>query len=201
MNLGLKRTSLAVRAGLLGFVSGVLSCLLAQSHIIYVAREQKTFDHVVWPGLVFALVVLFPISRWAGDSWSRIATVLIASSVVYPIAWRIATSSLVGPSPSWTIMIAEFAFAGFLGSLVLASVFLWRRPGWARAACATVVLGAVIGGLLGANLRAAMTVVHWPLTASDGLGLLVVIWQAVVGASLGRGVQGRQPGSGGDGHH
>jgi len=199
MNSSVKRTSLAVRAGLLGSVSGVLSCLLVESRIIYIAREQKTYDHVVWPGLVFALVVLFPISRWAGDSSSRTATALIASSVVYPIAWRIAISSLVGPSPpSWAIVIAQFAFAGFLGSLVLASVFLCRRPCWAKAVLATVVLGTVIGGLMGANLRAAMTVVHWPVPARDGLGLLAILWQAVVGASLGRGVQGRQPGSGGD---
>jgi len=80
-----------VRWGLLGLVSGVLSCAMSESHIIYLVREQKTADHIVWPGLVFALVVLLPVSRWAGDGWLRTAAALIASSVVYPVAWRIAT--------------------------------------------------------------------------------------------------------------
>ena len=190
LNSGLKHASLTLRAGLLGLVSGTLSCLLVESRIIYVAREQKTYDHVVWPGLVFALVVLFPISRWAGDAWARIAGVLIASSAVYPIAWRIAAPSTAGPS-SWALMIAEFALAGFLGSFVLSSALLFRRPCWVRTAIAAVVLGAVVGGLMGANLRAAMTVVHWPVSARDALGLGVVLWQVVVGASLGWGVQAR----------
>ena len=190
LNSGLKHVSLTVRAGLLGLVSGTLSCLLVESRIIYVAREQKTYDHVVWPGLVFALVVLFPISRWAGDAWARTVGVLIASSVVYPIAWRIAALSTAGPS-SWGLMIAEFALAGFLGSFVLSSVLLFRRPCWVRTAIATIVLGAVVGGLTGANLRAALTVIHWPVSARDALGLSVVLWQAGVGASLGWGVQAR----------
>ncbi len=180
MSSVLKRASLAVRWGFLGLVSGVLSCLMSQSHIIYIVREQKTLDHIVWPGMVFALVVLLPISRWAGDSWLRTAAVLIASSVVYPITWRIAVSGIRHSGP---FMIATFAFAGFLGSFVLASVFLFGRPRWARSSYATVVLGTIVGGLMGASLRAAMTGVHLPF----GLGFFMVLWQAVVGASLGRG--------------
>jgi hypothetical protein len=163
---------------------------MSDSRILYIAREQKTLDHIVWPGLVFALVALVPISRWAGDAWSRTAGALIASSLVYPLAWRIATSSTFGPA-SWAFMIASFALAGFVGSFVLASVFLFRRPRWARAAFATVVLGAAVGGLMGANLRAAMAGVHLPYSARDGLGLSMILWQAVVGAALGRGVQVR----------
>jgi hypothetical protein len=188
LNSGLKHASLTVRAGLLGLISGTLSCLLVESRIIYVAREQKTFDHVVWPGLVFALVVLLPISRWAGDSWLRIVAVLIASSVVYPIAWRIAVPSTDGPS-SWALMIAEFALAGCLGSFVLSSMLLFRRPCGVRTSLATVVLGAAVGGLMGANLWAALSVVHWPIRVRDALGSTLVLWQTVVGASLGWGVQ------------
>ncbi|GEM_PF-3400779 len=187
---GLQRASLTVRAGLLGFVSGLLSCLLAESRIIYIAREQKTFDHVVWPGLVFALVVLLPLSRWVGASRPRIAAALLASSVVYPIAWRIAASSTTGP-PSWALMIAAFALAGLLGSFVLAGVFFFRRPCWANGVFVTVALGAAVAAMMGANLRAAMALADWPLPARDGLALFVVLWQAVVGASLGRGVQVR----------
>ena len=160
---------------------------LVESRIIYVAREQKTYDHVVWPGLVFELVVLFPISRLAGDSWSRIVAVPVASSVAYPVAWRIAAPGSAGPA----LMIAEFAFAGFLRSFVLSGVLLLRRPCGVMTAIATVILGAAVGGLMGANLRATMTVVHWPVTTHDALGLSVVLWQAVVGASLGWGVQRR----------
>jgi apolipoprotein N-acyltransferase len=174
---------------LLGFISGVLSCLLVSSSLIYVAREQKTYDHVVWPGLVFALVVLIPISRWAGDSWPRIVTAFLASSVSYPIAWWISVSHLAGPAPSWVAVIADFAGAGLFGGLVLAGVFLYRRPGWARSTLTTVVLGALIGGLMGANLRAAMATAHWPVDIRTGLGLMVVLWQTVVGASLGAGVK------------
>ena len=177
--------SLAVRWGLLGLVSGVLACLMSQSRIIYVVREQKTLDHIVWPGMVFALVVLFPISRWAGDGWLRTSSALIASSAVYPIAWHIAVS---GIRHSGAFMIATFALAGFLGSFVLASVFLFGRPRWPRAAFATVVLGTVIGGLMGANLRAAMAGLHLPFSARDGLGVFMVLWQTAIGASLGRGV-------------
>ena len=188
MNFGLKRASLTVRAGLLGFVSGVLSCEMAESNIIYIVRLQKTVDNMVWPGIVFALVVLFPISRWARDAWLRTVAALIASSAVYPITFQIAVRGL---GSSWVFMIAAFAFAGLLGSFVLVGVLLFGRPGWGRAACATVVLGAVVGGLMGANLRAAMYGVHWPLSAIDGLALFMVLWQVVVGASLGRGMQGR----------
>jgi hypothetical protein len=156
---------------------------MAQSYII--VREHKTLDHIVWPGLVFALVVLLPTSRWAGDGWLRTAAALIASSVVYPIAWRIAVSDI---GHSATFMIAAYAFSGFLGSFVLASVFLFGRARWVRAACATVILGTVIGGFMGAHLRATMTGVDSPLSARDGLGLFMVVWQTVVGASLGRGV-------------
>jgi hypothetical protein len=150
-----------------------------------VVRAQKTIDHIVWPGVVFALVVLLPISRWAGDGWLRTAAALIVSSVVYPIAWHIAASG-IGRSG---LSISAFAFAGFLGSGVLASVFLFGRPGWVRAACATVVLGTVIGGLMGANLLAGMK--DLPSLGSLGLGVFMVMWQTVVAASLGRGVPAR----------
>jgi len=180
-----KLFSLAVRWGLLGLVSGLLSCAMTQSHIIYVVREQKTLDHIVWPGIVFALVVLLPISRWVRDGWLRTAAAMIASSAVYPIAWLIAASG-IGRSG---LFISAFAFAGFLGSSVLASVFLFRRPCWVRAACATVVLGTVVGGLMGANLLAGMK--GLPSDGPLGLGVFMVVWQTVVAASLGRGVQAR----------
>ena len=67
MNSIRKLFNLAVRWGLLGLVSGLLSCAMAQSHIIYVVRLQKTLDHIVWPGIVFAIVVLLPISRWVRE--------------------------------------------------------------------------------------------------------------------------------------
>jgi hypothetical protein len=180
-----KLFSLAVRWGLLGLVSGLLSCAMSQSYIIYVVREQKTYDHIVWPGLVFALVVLLPISRAARDGWLRTAGALIASSVVYPVAWRIAASGTFHPGP---FMVAEFAFSGFLGSFVLAGVLLFGRPRWVRAACATIVLGTVVGGLMGAHLLAAAKGMELLGTARDGLGIFMVLWQTVVGASLGRAV-------------
>ncbi len=188
MSFDLKHPSLTVRAGLLGCLSGIFSCLLASSSIIYIARAQKTFDHIVWPGLVFAVVVIFPLSRWAGYSRLRMLVAVIASSVVYPFTWRIATLSTSRLSASWEVLTAEFALAGLLGSLVLAVVALFGRAGWARAAAATAVLGAVVGGLMGANLAAAATA-HWPILPRDGLGLFLVLWQAVVGASLGHGIQ------------
>jgi hypothetical protein len=159
---------------------------MSESHIIYLVREQKTADHIVWPGLVFALVVLLPLSRWAGDGWLRTAAVLTASSVVYPVAWRIATLGTVHPGP---FMVVEFAFSGFLGSFVLASLVLFGRPCWVRAACRTVVLGTVIGGVMGAYLFAAVK--GMVLLGRDGLGVLMVVWQTMVGASLGRGVPAR----------
>jgi len=183
MGSTLKRAIMGVRWGFLGFVSGVLSGLMAQSHIIYLTREQKTLDHIVWPGMVFALVVLLPISRWAGDSWLRTAAALIASCTVYPIAWRMAAVSVIGHSAPF--MIASFASAGFLGSFVLASVFLIGRPHWVRAACTTVILGTAVGGLMGTHLGTATTF----LPAGDVLGLYVVAWQTAVGASLGRGAK------------
>lgn len=114
MNSALKRASMGVRWAFVGLVSGLLSCVMAESRIIYLAREQKTLDHIVWPGIVFALVVLLPMSRRAGDSWLQTAAALIASSVVYPIAWRIAALSVIRHSAPLTI--ASFASAGFLGS-------------------------------------------------------------------------------------
>lgn len=181
----LKRVSIGVRWGILGLVSGLLSCAMAQSSLLYLAREQKTVDHIVWPGIVFALVVLLPMSRWAGDGWLRTTTALIASSTVYPISWRIAAVSVIRHSAHF--MIASFACAGFLGSCVLASVCLFGRPRWGRAAVTTVILGTAVGGLMGAHLRAAMTF----LSAGDVLGLYMVLWQTAVGASLGRGVNTR----------
>ncbi len=180
----LTRGKPAVLAGCLGLASGLLSCVLSQSYLF--VRDQKTLDHIVWPGVVFALVVVLPISLWARHPWGRTALTLIASSIAYPIAWRIAT---LGIGDSWLRMIAAFACAGFFGSLVLAGVLLSGRPGGAKPAWATAFLGGAIGGLMGANLRAAMSGVYLPFTAGDGLGLFLVLWQAVVGASLGRGVQ------------
>ncbi len=187
----LKCPSMAVRWGLLGLVSGVLSCVISQSYII--VRDQRTLDHIIWPGMVFALVVLLPLSRWAADNWLRTAAALIASSAIYPLTWRIAA---LGIRSSWEFMIGTFALAGFLGSFVLADVVLTGRPRWVKAACVTVVLGTVIGALGGAHLGATMAGIHSPLTAGDGLGLLMVLWQAAVAVSLGRGVGARssQPG-------
>lgn len=178
----LDRVSMGVRWGIVGLVSGLLSCAMAQSYILYLAREQKTVDHIVWPGIVFALVVLLPMSRWAGDGWLRTAAALIASSAVYPIAWRIAAMSLNRSTP---FVIASFAFAGLLGSFVLAGVFLFGRPRWLRAAITTVILGTVVGALMGAHLRVAIGF----MSAGDVLGVYMVLWQALVGASLGRGVK------------
>jgi hypothetical protein len=158
---------------------------MADSRLIYLAREQKTVDHIVWPGIVFALVVLLPMSRWAGDGWLRTTMALIASSAIYPIAWRIAAASVVGHSASF--LIASFACAGFLGSCVLACVCFFGRPRWARAAITTVILGTAVGGLMGAHLRAGTT----SLSAGDVLGLYMVLWQTAVGASLGRGVKAK----------
>jgi hypothetical protein len=80
-----------------------------------------------------------------------------------------------------------FALAGFLGSFVLASVFLLGRPRWGRAAITTVILGTAVGGLMGVHLRVATN----PGAARDVLGVYVVLWQTAVGASLGRGVAPR----------
>lgn len=180
----LQRAGMGVRWGFVGLVSGLLSCVMAQSRIVYLAREQKTMDHVVWPGMVFALVVLLPMSRWAGDRWLRTAAAFIASSAVYPVAWQIAAGSLVRqPTP---VMIASFAFGGFLGAFVLAGVFLAGRPHWRRAALTTVILGTAVGGLMGTNLTAGMTFV----SAGDVLALYMVLWQVAVAASLGRGAKG-----------
>lgn len=187
----LNRVSMGVRWGFVGFVSGILSCVMAQSSILYLAREQKTVDHIVWPGMVFALVVLLPMSRWAGDGWLRTATALIASSAVYPIAWRTAAISLRDSTP---FVVTSFAFSGFLGSCVLASVLLYGRPRWLRAAITTVILGTAVGGFMGAHLRAATSF----MSAGDVLGLYMVLWQTAVGASLGRGVKAKvQPVVGG----
>jgi hypothetical protein len=187
----LKCPSMAVRWGLLGLVSGVLSCVISPSYII--VRDQRTLDHIIWPGMVFALVVLLPLSRWAADSWLRTAAALIASSAIYPLTWRIAA---LGLRSSWGFMIGTFALAGFLGSFVLADVVLTGRPRWVKAACVTVALGTVIGALGGAHLRVTAAGIHSPFTAGDGLGLLMMLWQAAVAASLGRGVRARssQPG-------
>lgn len=68
----------AVRWGLLGLVAGVLSWGMADSRMIYGVRAQKTCDHIVWPGLVFALIVVLPISRLARDGWPRTAAAAIA---------------------------------------------------------------------------------------------------------------------------
>lgn len=179
MNSLRQRASWAVRWGLLGLVSGALSCVVSQSHLL--VHDQKTLDHIVWPGLVFALVVLLPLSRWAADGWFRVAASLIASSAVYPISWWItaSTSRQLG-----AYMVGAYAFSGFLGALVLGGVFLFGRPGWVRAACTTVILGTVIGGLMGAALLGAGSF-H---SGRAGLGVFMVAWQTVVAASLGRGI-------------
>jgi hypothetical protein len=153
--------------------------------MIYVLRTQKTYDHIVWPGLVFALIVTLPISRLARDGWSRTAAALIASSAVYPVAWHIAASTVAHPGVS---MVAAFAFSGFLGSLVLASVLLFGRPRWVSAAGATVVAGTAIGGLMGLHLLTTVKGVVSLGSAGDILALYMVLWQVAVGTALGRGV-------------
>ena len=178
-----KLASWAARWGLLGFVSGLLSCLMSQSFLLY--RDQKTLDHIVWPGLVFALVVLLPLSRWAGDGPLRTAAALIASFAAYPIAWSIAAFSTEDPG---VYMVGAFALAGLLGSSMLAGAVLFRRRHWVRGASATVILGTLIGALMGANLLAATTGMDLLGSTRDGLGVFLVVWQTVVGASLARAV-------------
>ncbi len=173
----------AARWGILGFVSGLLSCVMSQSYIV--VRNQRTLDHIIWPGMVFAVVVLVPISRCAGDGWLRTVAAIVASSAIYPITWQIAASGIRRSGP---YMIAVFTLAGFLGSFVLAGVFLTGKPRWLRSACTTVILGTVIGGLMGAQLRAAMSGINLLFLARDGLAVFMVVWQAVVSASLARGV-------------
>jgi len=153
--------------------------------MIYVVRAQKTYDHIVWPGLVFALIVILPISRLARDGWPRTAAAVIASCGVYPIAWHIAASTTFRPGGS---MVAAFALSGFLGSLVLASVLLLGRPRWMSVAGATIVAGTAIGGLMGVHLLATAKGVVSLGSAGDVLAVYMVLWQAAVGASLGRGV-------------
>ena len=85
-------------------------------------------------------------------------------------------------------MVAAFAFSGLLGSLVLASVLLFGRPGWVKATGVTVVVGTAIGGLLGVHLLAATKGVVSLGSAGDVLGVYMVLWQAGVGTSLGRGI-------------
>jgi hypothetical protein len=178
-----KFASWGVRWGVLGLVSGVLSCVVSQSYIL--VHDQMTLDHIVWPGIVFALVVLLPLSRWAGDGWLRTVTALIASSAIYPIAWWIAAST----TPHLGVyMVGAFAFSGFLGALVLASAVLFGRGRWAKAATWTIVLGTLIGGLMGAHLLAATKGMDLLGSARDGLGVFLVVWQTLVGASLGRGM-------------
>lgn len=179
----LKRASLAWGGGVLGLASGLVSCLMSQSSLLYLAKEQKTIDHIVWPGIVFALLVLLPLSRLAGDHWPRTVASMAAGALIYPVSWHIAASSLVRHSAS--SMTAMFACAGLLGSCVLSAVFLPGRPRCGRAAVTTVLLGTAVGGLMGVQLHAAPNFG----TASDVLGLYMVLWQAAAGASLGRGVQ------------
>jgi hypothetical protein len=180
-----KITSWAARWGVLGFVAGVLACGMADARMLYVVRAQKTYDHIVWPGLVFALIVILPISRLARDAWTRTAAALIASCGIYPIAWHIAAATTSHPGAN---MVAAFAFSGFLGSLVLAGVLLFGRPGWVRSMGATVVVGTAVGGLMGAHLLAAVKGLVSLVSAGDVLALYMVLWQAAVGTSLGRGI-------------
>ena len=176
---------LAVQCGLFGFVSGALSCVMADSRILYVARAQKTFDHIVWPGIVFALVVILPISRLARDRWPRTIMALITSCFIYPISWHIAASTIRHPGAS---MVVGFAFSGLLGSLMLASVLLYGRPRWVRAIGVTMVVGTAIGGLMGAHLLASVKGYVTLGSTGDILAIYMVLWQASVGTSLGRGV-------------
>ena len=82
--------------------------MLSQSYVL--AHDQKTSEHIVWPRLVLALVVLLPLSRLAGDSWLRTAAALVASSAAYPITRWIAASTTRHPGP---YMVGAFAFSGF----------------------------------------------------------------------------------------
>jgi hypothetical protein len=179
----LNRAGMTLRWGLVGLVSGLLSCAMAQSRVLYLTREQKTIDHIVWPGVVFALVVLLPMSRWAADAWLQTTLTLLASAAVYPIAWQIAAISTIRPSNP--AMIPSFTIAGLLGSAVLASVLLWGRPHWLKSASTTVILGAAVGLLMGAHLLLAPS--H--NTTGTVLGVYMVLWQTLVACSLGRGVK------------
>lgn len=85
-------------------------------------------------------------------------------------------------------MVAAFAFSGFLGSLALASALFLGRPRWVSVAGATVAAGTAIGGLMGVHLLATVKGVVSLCSAGDILALYMVLWQAAVGASLGRGV-------------
>jgi hypothetical protein len=128
--------SWAARWGLLGFVSGSLSCLMSQSFLLY--HDQKTLDYIVWPGLVFALVVLLPLSRWAGDGPLRTAAALIASFAAYPIAWSIAAFSTEDPG---VYMLGAFALSG-LWLVYVGRRRLFERRHWVKCRC---------DGVLGTN--------------------------------------------------
>ena len=180
MNSHRTQLSMAVTSGLLGLLSGVLS-----SSTILLRFPGTSQSPVMWlPGFVFALVVLLPISRWTGDGWQRTVGAIVASSAIYPFAHQFAAESAIGHSSAF--IVAAVAFSGLVGSSVLAATFLFGRPFFARSATVTVILGTAIGALSGAYLLIPTS--HPSLGLR--LGVILVVWQSVVGASLGRGALG-----------
>ena len=157
----------------------------SRSLTFYWCTTKRPWIILSGPGLVFALVVLLPLSRWAGDGWLRTAAALIASSAVYPIAWWIAASSTgrSGSIHGWCLRILRVLGLIGVGERVLVRTArlgegcLCDRSSWH---CHWWVDGR------GSACRDGSAIL-----GSLGLGVFMVVWQTVVGASLGRGVPAR----------
>ena len=164
-------------SALLGFISGALS-----SATMLLRVPGLNESPVIWlPGLVFGLSVLLPLSLRMQDRWLRTTAAVVTSSVVYPIAHRVAADSAINHSTGY--MVAAIAFSGFLGSSALAGSFLPGRPRWGSSTAWTISVGTLVGAASGAILL----VPSYHPSISFRLAVILIVWQTAVAASLGRG--------------
>ena len=164
-------------SALLGLISGALS-----SATMLLRVPGLNGSPVDWlPGLVFGFSVILPLSLRIHDPWLRTAAAIVVSSVVYPIAHRVAADSAIDHSTGY--IVAAVAFSGLLGSSALAGAFLAGRPRWASSAAWTISVGTLFGAASGASLLLP----SYHPSIGFRLAVILIVWQTAVAASLGRG--------------
>ena len=174
---GAARRRITAVSALLGLLSGAFSSATMLLSVPWVSANP-----VIWlPGAVFGLCAILPISVRIHDPWWRTIAGIVASSLVYPVAYEIASDSAIDHSTAY--IVASLAFSGFIGSLALAGSFLGGRPGWLSSAAYTVS----IGTLAGAALAAFLLVPTYHPSISLRLAVILIVWQTAVAAFLGRG--------------
>ena len=154
---------------ILGIVSGVLSTYAPD------ALEKYTILEVpIYQGFVFGLVIGCGIFRWGNESWASALLALVVTIAAWIAAVR--GFNLITDDAKTNLYIGSL-LAGAVGAAgaIIGGAFTIQKLRNPRFLIMTVFVGALAG----------LLVVPEAQSSTENFLLLLVVWQAVVAASIG----------------